>query len=89
MKYIVVFSVQNEGQVKSISVNVANEQKPNNSGKLRKIKIFRMMEEIKIGKILILVSTFYIILTVPHTIDQFTWMVYQGINYTTISPKFK
>ena len=38
------------------------------------------MDEIRVGKVLILISSLYILLTLPHTIDQFHYLLYQPEN---------
>ena len=38
------------------------------------------MNEIRVGKVLILISSLYIVLTLPHTIDQFHYLLYQPEN---------
>ena len=44
-------------------------------------KVSKLIDEIRIGRILILISSFYILLTLPHTIDQFHYLLYKTDNY--------
>ena len=53
------------------------ETEENNSGRQRKnvVRRFsRVMEEIKVGKILIVNSTTFLVFTLPHTVDLTLWM---------------
>ena len=38
----------------------------------------KLLDDIKTGKVLILISSCYILLTLPHTIDQFMYVVIPG-----------
>ena len=41
-------------------------------------KITKLANDIKTGKVLILISSFYIFFTFPHSVDQFYYLIYQG-----------
>ena len=63
-------------EVKTISKDVTERQERRLSRKMSKL-----MDEIRIGRILILISSFYILLTLPHTIDQFHYLLYKTDDY--------
>ena len=74
-----VFSVENSnnGNVKTISMNVIEHEGKIKEKKERK-KFLKLLDDIKTGKVLILISSCYILLTLPHTIDQFSYVVVKG-----------
>ena len=65
-------------EIKTVSKSaVENNERCCGSGKNKKnmVKRFsRLMEEIKIGKILILNSTTFLLFTVPHSVDLTIWL---------------
>ena len=63
-------------EVKTISKDVTKRTERRLSRKVSKL-----IDEIRIGRILILISSFYILLTLPHTIDQFHYLLYKTDNY--------
>ena len=73
------FSVENSnnGNVKTISMNVNDHEGKIKEKKERK-KFLKLLDDIKTGKVLILISSCYILFTLPHTIDQFSYVVVKG-----------
>ena len=85
--YFLVFSIQNDGSVKTLSMKISEDdiQVKARKQRMAKNKILKLIEEIKTGKVLILISTFYLIFTLPHTIDQFLYLIdseYYGMTAT-------
>ena len=70
------FFKKGEGEVNTISKDVTKRTEKRLSRKVSKL-----IDEIRIGRILILISSFYILLTLPHTIDQFHYLLYKTDNY--------
>ena len=70
-----------EGEIKTLSIRVSETEQPRSqdNGKTKNRKILKLAEEIKIGKLLILVASLYIFLTVPHNVDQLIWMISKGL----------
>ena len=75
-KFISKQKGMNRDEVNTISKEI-NERKERRLSK----KVSKLINEIRIGRILILISSFYILLTLPHTIDQFHYLLYKTDNY--------
>ena len=73
----VVFSLSTYGEVKTISMRISqdNQRTKERRNVLARKRLVQIIEEIKTGKVLILISSFYIIFTLPHTIDQFVYLL--------------
>ena len=65
------------GNVKTISMRVTNKEGQVNEKRERK-NFLKLLDDIKTGKVLILISSCYVLLTLPHTIDQFLYVVIPG-----------
>ena len=65
--------------VSTISGHIEGTNQKKLKGKNRIAKrITKIADDIKTGKVLILISSFYIFFTFPHTVDQFYYLIYQG-----------
>ena len=72
-----VFSLSTDGEVKTISMRISqdNQKSKERRNIVARTRLVQMIEEIKTGKVLILISSFYIMFTLPHTIDQFVYLL--------------
>ena len=61
-----------------------DESEKGQKEKKEKKTFLRLLDEMKTGKMLVWISFCYIFLTTPHTIDQFLYVVYQGITNVSV-----
>ena len=66
-------------RVRTISGHIEGSENKKAKGQNRIAKrINKLANDIKTGKVLILISSFYIFFTFPHSVDQFYYLIYQG-----------
>ena len=77
-------------RVRTISGHIEGTENKKAKGQNRLAKkITKLANDIKTGKVLILISSFYIFFTFPHSVDQFYYLIYQGDHIYTIYLNYK